>query len=269
MMIVRGEFTDIVFDVQMGVAGDMFLASLSHLGLRSGIFDRNTLEDLLADSASSMERVVVSIRCENVSGINAAGVFTERDEAAGHSHVSGAEMSGYLKEGARRLGLDGNAKKYADRALDLILNAEAEIHASTPEELHLHETGAPDTLVEIIGSAHVLQGLGAFEGNMRFFSTPVSVGRGSIEISHGTVPVPAPATLEILKEVPFRFGPIDGELATPTGVSLLKALEPDFLVSDSSEKIVPKEIGYGFGKRRYGGKYLNLVRPIGGSVKEP
>ena len=68
--------------------------------------------------------------------------------------------------------------------------------------------------------------------------------------------------MEILKDIPFKFGPVDGELATPTGVSLLKALSPEFITNFSDVRIVSKEIGYGFGKRKYNGRYVNVVRAI-------
>ncbi len=258
----------IVFDVQMGVAGDMFLGALADLSEEGGVVERADLSEILVRSAGSMCDIEVELGKERVSGITATGVKVTRRTNDGHYHVSGARMREYLEKGCRRVKLGSPGESYAKQVLDHILEAEAGIHGVHADELHLHETGAPDTLVEIIGSAYLLEKLGMLNGKNRIFSTPVSVGMGSIDISHGTVPVPAPATLEILKDIPFRFGPINGELATPTGVSLLKGLSPSFITNYSDVDFIPRHIGYGFGKRKYHGKYLNVVRALMGKILE-
>ena len=259
---MRKRENNLVLDVQMGIAGDMFLSSLIDLVFGIKTVERENLIPILERCAAPMAEVEVDIKQGNISGIKAIGVEVIRDTAASHRHVIGREMSEYLKAGCKQAGLAGNGEEYASQVLKNILDAESKIHRSSPEELHLHETGAPDTLVEIIGSAYLLEELGAFDTDFSIFSTPVSVGMGSVAISHGTVPVPAPATMEILKEMPFKFGPVNGELATPTGVSLLKGLTPEFITNFSDIRIVSKEIGYGFGKRKFNGKYVNVMRAI-------
>ena len=251
----------------MGVAGDMFLGALTDLAITTGRANGNKIIEILERSSAAMGKVSVEILREKVSGIGATGIRVTGERKRDH-HVKGWEMKAYLEEGCTAVELAQGGRKYATEVLDHILHAESKIHASTPGELHLHETGAPDTLVEIIGSAYLLERLGTMNNDFSFFSTPVSVGMGSIEISHGVVPIPAPATMEILKEMPFKFGPLRGELATPTGVSLLKALSPEFVTNFSGLRITPEEIGYGFGKRKYDGKLLNVVRAITCTVSE-
>jgi|ETNmetMinimDraft_26_1059896.scaffolds.fasta_scaffold09173_1 hypothetical protein len=251
----------------MGVAGDMFLGSLTDLAISTGRTDKKELVEVLEKSAVGMGKVRVDILREKVSGIGATGIMVTSKRKRGH-HVKGREMKKYLEEGCTAVELGGASRKYAHKVLEHVLRAESKIHASTPEELHLHETGAPDTLVEIIGSGFLLERLDGLSDDFRFFSTPISVGMGSIEISHGVVPIPAPATMEILKDMPFKFGPLRGELATPTGVSLLKALAPEFVTNFSGLRITPMEIGYGFGKRKYDGRLLNVVRAISCTVSE-
>lgn len=290
-----------LFDVQMGVAGDMFLGALADLSEEAGVIGRSGLSEILVQSAEPMCDIEVDFLKERVSGITATGVKvtgkyipdcvstsmcskahltcpdvtgpdvpigTSDLPCGGHYHVSGGQMKEYIEKGCRDVKLGANGESYAKQVLGHILEAEARIHSVPTDELHLHETGAPDTLVEIIGSAYLLDRLGMLNGKNAIFSTPVSVGMGSIDISHGTVPVPAPATLEILKEMPFKFGPINGELATPTGVSLLKGLAPSFITNYSDVEFIPRHIGYGFGKRKYHGKYLNVVRALIGERLE-
>ena len=325
---VNARTSIMLFDVQMGVAGDMFLGALADLSEEVGAIGRSDLSEILVRSAEPMCDIEVDFLKERVSGITATGVkvtgkgdpigspnlsggdLTSKDTPDGmsnwtssdlsskgdpggsphfqaepvelgfssgdltsknhdaHYHVSGARMKEYLEKGCRDVKLGATGESYAKQVLGHILEAEARIHSVPTDELHLHETGAPDTLVEIIGSAYLLDRLGMLNGKNAIFSTPVSVGMGSIDISHGTVPVPAPATLEILKEMPFKFGPINGELATPTGVSLLKGLAPSFITNYSDIEFIPRHIGYGFGKRKYHGKYLNVVRALIGERLE-
>lgn len=251
----------------MGIAGDMFLGALTDLVISTGRMDGKELVKILERSAAAMDEVRVDILREKVSGIGATGIRVSGVNERDH-HVRGGEMKTYLEKGCEAVELGRAGRQYAMEVLEHILRAESKIHASSPGELHLHETGAPDTLVEIIGTAFLLEILGALDEGFRFFSTPISVGMGSIEISHGVIPVPAPATMEILRGMPFKFGPLRGELATPTGVSLLKALSPEFVTNFSGLRITPAQIGYGFGKRKYDGKLLNVVRAITCTVSE-
>jgi len=251
----------------MGVAGDMFLAALTDLAISTGCTTENKLVEILERTSVAMGKVRVEILREKVSGIGATGIRVTGKWKPTH-HVKGREMKAYLDEGCSAVELGPTGRKYAVEVLEHILRAESKIHASSPGELHLHETGAPDTLVEIIGTAWLLEEFDGLDDDFSFFSTPVSVGMGSIEISHGVVPIPAPATMELLKNMPFKFGPLRGELATPTGVSLLKALAPEFVTNFSDLRITPMEIGYGFGKRKYDGRLLNVVRAISCTVSE-
>ena len=121
------------------------------------------------------------------------------------------------------------AKDFAFAAMNEIMAAEAAVHNIPLEQVHLHEIGSIDTIVDIAGTTFCLQQLGAFDEEMplKIYSTPIAVGGGTVTFSHGTLPVPAPATLKILEanELAFQYGPVDTELATPTGVSLLAVMK--------------------------------------------
>jgi uncharacterized protein (TIGR00299 family) protein len=123
---------------------------------------------------------------------------------------------------------------------DLIGRVEAKIHGIPLEEVHFHEVGAVDSIVDICGAAVALEML----GDPEMYSAPPPLGSGTIATAHGNLPIPAPATLAILTETPVRFEGV-GELTTPTGAALLKTLgqvrsPPEFLL---------ERVGYGVGTR--------------------
>ncbi len=124
--------------------------------------------------------------------------------------------------------LSGSITELAHQNLMIILNAEAFVHQIPVEEVHLHEIGAIDTILDITGTLWALNELGCLkqQNSPTIFCSSIAVGGGIVNFSHGILPVPAPATADILQKykIPFHFGPADFELATPTGVSIIATL---------------------------------------------
>ena len=148
--------------------------------------------------------------------------------------------------------LPPGAKKIALRAFELLADAEAKVHGIAPEEVHFHEVGAVDAIADIVCGAVGLDSLRAD----RWRCTPVNVGSGYVNCAHGRMPVPAPATAELLKGVPtYSAGP-QMELTTPTGAAMLRALDCDFA---AQEPVSVSTIGYGAGGRNPEG-FSNVVR---------
>lgn len=141
--------------------------------------------------------------------------------------------------------LQGEAQEKALRALDILAEAESRVHGLPKEEARFHEIGALDALADIAGSCAALQSLRV----ERVLSRPVSVGSGVVHSEHGLLPVPGPAALEILRayKVPWKGGPVQAELLTPTGAALLAALVQEFLSDFPLIKAV--QVGYGAGGR--------------------
>jgi hypothetical protein len=104
--------------------------------------------------------------------------------------------------------------------------AEAAVHGTTVEKVHFHEVGAADALVDVVGAIEGLEALGV----ERVFASPPRLGGGTVASEHGTIPVPAPATVELLRGVPVELGPIPVELTTPTGAALLATLVTEWSV---------------------------------------
>ena len=124
----------------------------------------------------------------------------------------------------------------------LIAQAEAKIHGKPLDEVHFHEVGAVDSIVDIVGAAICIEKLAPD----RIISTPVEMGGGFVNCAHGRFPVPAPATLEIMKGKPMKLGAVPFETATPTGVAILAALANEF--TDKTAFTILKT-GYGIGSR--------------------
>lgn len=124
-----------------------------------------------------------------------------------------------------------------------IAKAEAKVHGSTVEEIHFHEVGAIDTIIDVVGNILALEYLGV----EKIFTAPVNTGFGFVECAHGQMPVPAPATAELLQGMPHYRGTVDKEMTTPTGAALLKVLAVP--VQEIPAGFTTAKIGYGAGTR--------------------
>ncbi|MFZ5966911.1 MAG: nickel pincer cofactor biosynthesis protein LarC [Bacillota bacterium] len=150
-------------------------------------------------------------------------------------------------------------KEMSKKIFRLVAEAEAKIHGKPIEEVHFHEVGAVDSIVDIVGTAICIDLLGVKE----IYGSPLHIGTGFVKCAHGLFPVPAPATLEILKNVPVYNKGIQTELVTPTGAAIVKALVQAY------GDIPPMEIsavGYGLGRKDL--EIPNLLRVCLGKKKD-
>lgn len=139
---------------------------------------------------------------------------------------------------------------------DRIAQAESAVHGVTMDEIHFHEVGSLDALADVTAVCYLMEQL----GNPTVYASPVHVGSGHISCAHGILPVPAPATAEILRGIPIYGGQIQGELCTPTGAALLKQFVTSF---GDMPVMAPTAIGYGMGKKNFA--IANCVRAVLGS----
>ena len=137
--------------------------------------------------------------------------------------------------------LSGPVKERALRLFQRLGEAEAKAHGMPVERVHFHEVGAIDSIVDLVGAAAAVEHLAP----SRLTCGPVNLGSGRVKMAHGEVPIPAPATAELLRGVPVFSGP-GGELTTPTGAALLAELVDEFLELPA---MVLDGIGYGLGKK--------------------
>ena len=221
-------------DIITGISGDMFLAALIDAGYPA---DKLVKELKKLDIDFEME-----IKKEG-DLIKATSIYI---------HSKDKKRRG-LKDIVAIIdnsNIDEDIKEKAKGIFSKIAKAEAKIHGVDINDIHFHELGAVDTIIDIVGSLIALKGLNI----EKIYSSPVKLGRGIVECSHGKLPVPAPATLELLKGKPVEFSDIATEISTPTGAALLS------LAEFSYPEMEVEKIGYGMGKKKL--DMPNLLRII-------
>jgi uncharacterized protein (TIGR00299 family) protein len=238
----------VYFDCFAGVSGDMIIGALLDVGID---FDE------LKRQLESLGLSGYEIRAERVkrSGIAATKFTVEVNEAA-QPERSLDDIRAIIEQA----GLSNQIKRRATRAFQLLAEAEARVHGTTAEQVHFHEVGAVDSIIDTVGAMIGFEMLGA----ARFFASPLRVGHGFIKSQHGQLPIPAPATAELLRGVPVYAGDIEGEFVTPTGAAILKTLCEEFRAMPA---ISIERVGYGAGSRDPEG-FPNVVRLVLGEIVE-
>ncbi len=234
-----------ILDPASGIAGDMFLGALVDVGL-----DKGWLEGL----PSTLGLSGVGVRIEDVkrSGVRCVKVdFDIPPQPHGRAISEIHRLIDALK-------IPEKVARSAHAAFEVIAAIEGEIHDVAPEELHLHEVGAVDAILDIIGSIWGVE----LVGIERIYNTRVALGDGTVKTAHGFLPVPAPATIRLLEGFNVQHGPpASGELTTPTGAALLRVLSKGAPPQEYS----PLRSGYGAGTRDIHGQ-LNALRIILGEA---
>jgi uncharacterized protein (TIGR00299 family) protein len=243
-----------------GISGDRIVAALIDLGVDS--------EKVITAMESSKKHIegCKSLKVEIVetsrNGFRAKHIEVNADE--NKHHRSGNELMKAVSETAKTLGLSSWASEVANKSIRTLITVESKLHGKKIDDVTLHEAGSIDTVVDIIGVASSLDILGVNKST-KIYSTPVAVGGGLFKFSHGTMTSPAPATLEILTQNRFDIvgGPLDFELSTPTGVSILTSM------AEKTIKYLPEfrplTVGYGAGSREFE-NVPNILRVITGEM---
>jgi uncharacterized protein (TIGR00299 family) protein len=227
-----------------GVAGDMILGALIDLG--ANVDKITSAIQSLENPEYGYEHIKIKIN-QVMRGEFKATQIDVTSESAHKRH--GGELVVIVEKAAGNLALSAKARMFASTVIRTLVGAEADLHKTSFDDAHLHEVALVDTAAEILGCAVALDDLGLFDA--KICSTPVAVGGGTFQFSHGIVSSPAPATLAILqsKNFPFHGGPIETELATPTGVSILVNLVDG--VNRFYPPIAPLKVGYGAGTKDF------------------
>jgi uncharacterized protein (TIGR00299 family) protein len=217
-------------DCFSGIAGDMFLAALLDAGLVPAPF--------LSEKLSQLGLGPVRVHTEKVvrQGITATHLRFETSSEP-HEHRHWSEIRALIK----RSSLAPAEKARAIAIFQSLAEAEAKIHGIPLESVHFHELGALDSILDIVGAAVAIESLQID----RWYASKINVGSGTVRTAHGRLPVPAPATLELLRGLPVYASEIETELVTPTGAAILKHLAPDFSMPTARWQ----QIGYGAGTK--------------------
>lgn len=228
----------------MGASGDMLLGMLIDLGA-----DRNTLEPI-EDGLGVRYRTGQTDR----AGVTAVNVTVEGAEATHRT-------PGEIREIIRDLDLGEAITARSLAIIDRLAAAEARVHGVEQEEVHFHEVGADDAIADICGVVALLDDL----SSPSLLVTTVRTGKGTVQTSHGSYPIPPPAVTELAVGASWQLqeGPVDGELLTPTGAAILAELATGV---DSLPPMHLGDVGYGAGDRTYPDR-PNILRGLLGETR--
>ena len=236
------------FDTIAGISGDMTLGAF----ISAGVSLDQLITELGKLRLSGFEVAAKHIQRNGITAVKVDVVISEAPKY--HRHL--ADINAIIEQSD----LSTAVKDRARRIFYEIAVAEAKVHNSTIEKVHFHEVGAIDSLVDIVGTSICVELLGI----ERVFSSPVKVGNGgTVTTQHGVMPIPTPATSEILKGYPVVLTDIPFELTTPTGAAIIKALSHGTL---TFEQFTVSSIGYGAGTRELPG-IPNLLRVVVGELE--
>ncbi len=219
------------YDCFAGISGDMNLGALIDLGVDAAYL-KSELEKL------NIEGFHLDIKKDQRRGITGikADVVIENPENEKHRHLR------HIEDLVNNSSLPDKVKKLALEIFDQIAVAEAKVHDIPKEKVHFHEVGALDSIADIVGAAICLDALNVD----KVVSSPVQLGGGTVNCAHGIMPVPAPATAEILQGIPVKSGLVHHEATTPTGAAILAATV-DVFTEQIDLPIV--KTGYGIGNK--------------------
>jgi uncharacterized protein (TIGR00299 family) protein len=220
----------ISYDCFSGISGDMNLGAMIDLGVDK----KYLISELNKLNLEGWELVVEKDQRHGVSGTKVTVKQTRHE----HTHRHLADIEKILDDS----GLDIKTRQLSKKIFMKIALAEASVHGVPVEKIHFHEVGAVDSIIDIVGAAICYN---ALEVDGVHVST-IELGGGFVRCEHGNLPVPAPATAEIIKGLPVKKGGVDFEATTPTGAAILAALVTN---SESSLKIKIEKTAYGVGQK--------------------
>lgn len=224
----EGKNKTLFLDAQSGIAGDMTLAALLDLGVPLAIIQ----EAIACLNVGPVELVVREGYAESIGCLHVSVEFPPQAAERSFSEISDLIERSALDESTRTLSL---------RIFRRLAEAEAEVHRTTLDQVHFHEVGAVDAIVDIVGVARAVTYLGACVK-----ATPLPLSSGFVHCRHGTLPLPAPATLLCLRGVPTRASGLAVELVTPTGAAIVSTLAAEYAPWLS---LTPDRVGWGAGTR--------------------
>ncbi|MGY5860052.1 MAG: nickel pincer cofactor biosynthesis protein LarC [Candidatus Thorarchaeota archaeon] len=242
-----------------GASGDMFLSALTDL-----IGEADVLLPVAASLLIYDPSFRLAIGTKEHTGNTGRVLQITRNPTI---RLQPPAMMEVLQAVAEEVELSEKAKNFVKDTMTVILQAESRAHNKPIDEIHLHETGSIDTVLDIVGTAYLLERAGLFE-DTEIISTRVATGSGIIATEHGDLEVPAPAVAEILvvNDMLFHNGEAKTEVLTPTGAALLAVLASKYV--DSVDDFVAQNQGVGFGTRDLG-KVPNMMKIIVGEVVVP
>jgi uncharacterized protein (TIGR00299 family) protein len=224
------------YDCFSGISGDMNLGAMLDLGVDC---------DLLARELKRLDIGPYDLRISKDSRRGIVGTRVDvivGHEGPGPDHHHHGRTFGDIQIMIGESGLSDVVKKISLAIFTKIAEAEAKVHGQAVSDVHFHEVGAVDSIVDIVGAAICFDYLKVD----KIMASPIQVGGGFVKCAHGVLPVPAPATVEILKGIPIKSGLVTFETTTPTGAAIVASMAESFT---EAAAFTPEKIGYGIGHR--------------------
>ena len=220
------------YDCFSGISGDMHLGAM----LDAGVPPDHLMEALNTLPVKDFELKIARDQRRGIEGTRVDVILKNPEKHQKHRGLN--DIKNILDDS----GLSDPVRRRTLRIFRILAKAEAKVHGMPVEKVHFHEVGALDSIVDITGAAICLEYLAPD----RIYCGPVELGGGMVRCAHGLLPVPAPATAEILKNIPVRTGTVGHEATTPTGAAILAANVDEFV---HSLHFTPGRIAYGVGQR--------------------
>lgn len=239
------------FDCFSGISGDMAMAALVDAGADRAYISEELVKLQLEPYTLEWQPVTKL----GISGLKFNVIPDPAHPPAHHRHYA------EIVEAIRRAGFNERVTALSLKMFERIGRAEAKIHNVPLERVHFHEVGAIDSIVDIVGVALAIDALDVH----RIVSSPLPLGSGTVRCDHGIYPVPAPATLEMMKGLPIAPSKHRVELTTPTGAAIISALADSF--SPSLPTMIVESVGYGAGTRDLP-EQPNVLRAVIGRSEE-
>ena len=236
----------IIIDPQSsGIAGNMLIGAFVDLGA-----DADELKEIMEASAQDFGKVEVSFTKVSKHGIDSTFCHVEMLEKK--DSVTYKKFISKIKT----LNLDEKIISTSVNIFKRIAEAESKVHGKSLDEVHFHEVGASDAVADVIGSVYAYYSLGY--DSQEIIGLPIAVGGGRVKTAHGTISVPSPAVVEILKDAYMVGGPVESELATPTGSAIYMELCDE--IKEFIPQIKSRKVGYGAGRKDF--DHPNVLRII-------
>jgi pyridinium-3,5-bisthiocarboxylic acid mononucleotide nickel chelatase len=229
------------FDCFAGASGDMILGAM----IAAGVEPRELLSQL---SLLKVQGYSIEFQTVDRSGISATHARVQTPHEHAHRHLS------HILKIISDSELSSGVKDRAAKVFSRLAEAEARVHNEPVEKVHFHEVGALDAIIDVVGAAICFD----LAGIERFVCSPLHVGSGSVDMSHGHFPVPPPAVAELLKGAPIYSTDIKGELVTPTGAAIIATVCAEY---GPLPRMELGQTGYGAGTRQYE-KFPNVLRVL-------
>ena len=246
---------DLYFECKSGISGDMSVAALLDLGA-----DREKLKKAL-NSMNLNDEFSYNISKVNINAIQASDFDVVLKEHThhehGHNHVHHHHEHRNLEDVNKiidKAQITENAKNLAKKIFKIVAQAEAKVHGKDITEVHFHEVGAIDSIVDIVSFSVLFDDLNP----EKVYFSALTEGQGYVQCAHGILPVPVPAVCEIAAEykLPVKITDNEGEMVTPTGAAIAAAL---YNGEKLPAEFIIEKIGYGAGKRKYKNPILRVM----------